>query len=68
MRTDVLLQWNSLTGDGGKELSTQVRFRLTYGLDSDLFLVYSNQDQELVTGRTQQNHALQMKLTYRLYP
>jgi hypothetical protein len=67
MRTDVLLQWNNLTGDGGKELSTQIRFRLTYGRDSDLFLVYSDQDQDPLTGRSQRNQALQMKLTYRLY-
>jgi hypothetical protein len=67
MRTDVFLQWNNLTADGGREFSTQVRFRLTYGRDSNLFLVYSDQDQDLLTGLPQRNQALQMKLTYRLY-
>ena len=67
VRTDAFLQWNNLTADGGREFSTQVRFRLTYGRDSDLFLVYTNQDQDLVTGLTRKDQAIQMKLTYRLY-
>ena len=67
VRTDVFVQWNSLTGDGGRELSTQVRFRYTYGRDSDLFLVFTDQNQDLVTGRTERDQAIQMKLTYRLY-
>jgi hypothetical protein len=67
IRTDVFVQWNNLTGDGGRELSTQVRFRYTYGRDSDLFIVFADQNQDLVTGRTQRDQALQMKLTYRLY-
>src|SRR5690606_27041408 len=61
VRTDVFVQWNSLTGDGGKELSTQVRFRWTYGRDSDFFLVFSDQNQDLTTGRTERDQAIQMK-------
>jgi hypothetical protein len=67
VRTDVFLQWNNLTGDGGRELSTQVRFRLTYGRDSDLFLVFTDQNQDLANGSTRRDQAIQMKLTYRLY-
>jgi hypothetical protein len=67
VRTDAFLQWNNLTADGGREFSTQVRFRLTYGRDSDLFVVFTDQDQDLVTGLPRRNQAIQMKLTYRLY-
>ncbi len=67
IRTDAFLQWNNLTADGGRELSTQLRFRLTYGRDSNLFVVFTDQDQDLVTGLPRRNQAIQMKLTYRLY-
>jgi hypothetical protein len=67
VRTDVFLQWNNLTADGSQEFSTQARFRVTYGRDSDLFIVYTDQNQDLLTGLTRRDQALQMKLTYRLY-
>jgi hypothetical protein len=67
VRTDAFVQWNNLTADGGRELSTQVRFRLTYGRDSDLFLVFTDQNQDLVTGLPRRDQAIQLKLTYRLY-
>jgi hypothetical protein len=67
VRTDAFLQWNNLTADGGRELSTQVRFRVTYARDSDLFVVFTDQDQDLVTGLPRRNQAVQMKLTFRLY-
>jgi hypothetical protein len=67
VRTDAFLQWNSLTADGAREFSTQVRFRITYGRDSDLFIVYTDQNQDLVTGLPRRDQAIQMKLTYRLY-
>jgi hypothetical protein len=67
VRTDAFLQWNNLTADGAREFSTQVRFRVTYGRDSDLFIVFTDQNQDLVTGLPRRDQAIQMKLTYRLY-
>lgn len=66
-RTDVFLQWNNLTADGGRAFGTQIRFRLTYGRDSNLFLVLTDQNQDLLTGLTRRDQAIQLKLTYRLY-
>jgi len=60
---DAFLQWSSLT----KEFDTQLRFRLIYGRDSNLFLVYTSQRQDLAGGFTASDWAIQLKTTYRLY-
>jgi hypothetical protein len=66
-QTDIFIQWNSLNQDGERELNTQVRFRLTYGRDSNLFLVFTDQKREAGDGRIARDQALLMKLTYRLF-
>ncbi len=60
---DAFLQWSSQT----KEFDTQLRFRLIYGRDSNLFLVYTSQRQDLAGGFTESDWAIQLKTTFRLY-
>ncbi len=60
---DAFLQWNSLT----KEFDTQLRFRLIYGRDSNLFLVYTSQRQDLAGLPTESDWAIQLKTTFRFY-
>ena len=60
---DAFLQWSSLT----RKFDTQLRFRLIYGRDSNLFLVYTSQRQDLAGGLTESDWAIQLKTTYRLY-
>ena len=60
---DAFLQWSSLT----KEFDTQLRFRLIYARDSNLFLVYTSQRQDLAGGLTESDWAIQLKTTFRLY-
>ena len=66
-QTDVFLQWSNLNQDGERELNTQVRFRLIYGRDSNLFLVFTDQKRERGDRRIERDQAVLMKLTYRLY-
>lgn len=67
VRTDAFVQWNSLNQDGDQELNTQVRFRLIYTRDSNLFVVSTDQWLKQSNGLVQRDQAVQMKLTYRLY-
>ena len=67
IRTDVFLQWNSLNQDGNQEFDTQVRFRLVYARDSNLFVVFTDQRLDRGNGRRERDQAIQMKLTYRFY-
>ena len=60
---DAFLQWSSLT----REFDTQLRFRLIYARDSNLFLVYTSQRQDLAGGLTESDWAIQLKTTFRLY-
>jgi hypothetical protein len=60
---DAFLQWSSLT----REFDTQLRFRLIYARDSNLFLVYTSQRQDLGGSLTDSDWAIQLKTTYRLY-
>jgi hypothetical protein len=66
-QTDVFLQWNNLNQAGEREFSSQVRFRLTYGRDSNFFIVFTDQKRENGSGRIERDQGLLMKLTYRLY-
>ena len=66
-QTDVFLQWNNLNQNGERELNTQVRFRLIYGRDSNLFLVFTDQKREHSSGQIERDQAILMKFTYRLY-
>jgi hypothetical protein len=66
-QTDIFLQWNNLNQDGEREFNSQVRFRLVYGRDSNLYVVFTDQKREGASGRIERDQAVSMKLTYRLY-
>jgi hypothetical protein len=63
MTADGFLQWNSLDDT----FSTQLRFHLIYGRDSNLFAVYTDVRRDGETGSAPRDRAVQIKLTYRLY-
>jgi hypothetical protein len=58
-----LLQWNSTTQD----FSANIRFRILYGHDSNIFFVYNERQTDEDTGWVLGQRALIFKLTYRLY-
>ena len=60
---DAFVQWNSLD----EEMSTQLRFHLLYGRDSNLFVVLTDLQRNLGAGRIERDQAAQVKLTYRFY-
>ena len=64
---EAFFQWNDLTRQGDKELSTQLRFHLIYGLDSNLFVVFSDQHRNRGLGVVERDQAVQIKTTYRFY-
>ena len=64
---EAFFQWNDLTQQGDKELSTQIRFHLIYGLDSNLFVVFSDQHRNRGLGLVERDQAVQIKTTYRFY-
>jgi hypothetical protein len=64
---EAFFQWNDLTQQGDKELSTQLRFHLIYGLDSNLFVVFSDQHRNRGLGVVERDQAVQIKTTYRFY-
>ncbi|MBI2820561.1 MAG: carbohydrate binding family 9 domain-containing protein [Acidobacteria bacterium] len=66
-QTDVFLQWSNLNQDGEREMNTQVRFRLIYGRDSNMFLVFTDQKRQRGNGQIERDQAVLLKLTYRLY-
>lgn len=67
MTADAFVQWNSLDDT----VSTQLRFQMIYGRDSNLFVVFTDGRRGLETPFAGRDHvrdqALQVKLTYRLY-
>ncbi len=64
---EAFFQWNDLTQRGDKELSTQLRFHLIYGTDSNLFVVFSDQHRNRGLGVIERDQAIQIKSTYRFY-
>ncbi len=58
-----LLQWNSSTD----EFSANIRLRILYGRDSDVFFVYNERQTNEAGGWVLTQRALIFKLTYRLY-
>lgn len=66
-QTDVFLQWTNINPEGERELNTQVRFRLIYGRDSNMFLVFTDQKRQRANGQIERDQAVLLKLTYRLY-
>ncbi len=64
---EAFFQWNDLTQQGDKELSTQIRFHLIYGLDSNLFVVFTDQHRNRGLGLVERDQAVQIKTTYRFY-
>ncbi len=64
---DAFFQWNGLTPQGDRELNTQLRFHLIYGLDSNLFVVFTDQWRDRGAGLVERDQAVQLKVTYRFY-
>jgi len=60
---DAFLQWDSLA----RELSSQLRFHLIYGRDSNLFVVFTDHRENPGGEPLERDWAIQAKLTYRLY-
>ena len=60
---DAFLQWDSLA----RELSTQLRFHLIYGRDSNFFVVFTDHRENPGGEPLERDWAIQAKLTYRLY-
>ncbi len=60
---DAFLQWDSLA----RELSTQLRFHLIYGRDSNFFVVFTDRRENPGGEPLERDWAIQAKLTYRLY-
>jgi hypothetical protein len=58
-----LLQWNSTTD----EFSANIRLRILYGRDSDVFFVYNERQLAEAGGWRLAQQALIFKITYRLY-
>jgi hypothetical protein len=60
---DAFVQWNGLA----QELNTQVRLHLIYGRDSNVYVVYTDQQLDASGRLVQQSRSLQTKVTYRWY-
>lgn len=58
-----LLQWNSST----QEFSANIRFRILYGRDSNIFFVFNERQTNDAAGWLLTQRALIFKVTYRLY-
>lgn len=60
---DGFIQWNGLT----QELNTQIRLHIIYRRDSNFYVVYTDQQSDLVGRLVEQSRAMQTKLAYRWY-